>query len=365
MRIMIATAGHSPDDDRIYHRQVRSLLAAGHQVTLVTRGFDQLASPPPGLQHVDTGAMKVSDFARAMAGLAVEWSVDVLQVREFELLPAAAKVRQENGIPLVYDVGDHHREMYATFSTKPPGVKQLVNWGLLAFEKRYLKKVDRVTAASRLIEQRYHSWGAETTWVPNYPWLETAGRETTREPLAIYHGQISLERGLGTLISAFAGVARKSETVRLEIYGLERTPGLIEQLQTAARKTGLDRSIRIAPAIPHLEIKERLRQARIGVIPFHDQPLFRVAPPNKLYEYFQCGCAVVASDLPVLRQEGRDAVQFVAPGSVPALEETLLQLLSDDDRQRELTTRGRQLVDSEYNWEAVQANYLNVFEGLV
>ncbi|MCK4578800.1 MAG: glycosyltransferase [Candidatus Marinimicrobia bacterium] len=361
MRVMIATAGHSPDDDDLFHRMTRSLLDAGHRVLMVTRGQTATAPELDGFQHVNFPDQPVTDFGRALEQLAREWQPEALQVREFELLAAAGRIRKAHGIPVIYNVGDHHREMYATFSSKPPVIKQLINWGLVRFERTLLKHADVVTAASTTIEERYRSWGCKTVPVFNYPRHRDMETDTDKEPLVIYHGQLSIERGVGTLVNAFVEVIRRRPEARLEIYGSERVPGTLSQLREAVRQSGLEGSITVSPAIARQQVLARLGKAAIGVIPFHNKPLFRVAPPNKLYEYYACWCAVVCSDLPVLRVIARDAARFVPPGDAPALADAISSLLSDDQDRLQLARRGRELVENEYRWDLVEDNYLNIF----
>ena len=45
MRVVVCTTVHHPADARIYHRQIRALLEAGHQVTYKRDVADQRESP--------------------------------------------------------------------------------------------------------------------------------------------------------------------------------------------------------------------------------------------------------------------------------------------------------------------------------
>jgi len=362
MKVLIATLGLTGDDDRVYHKETVSLLAAGHAVTLATNSGSPPAPAREGFRHLELGGVGLADFSKRLAGLAREWPADALQINGFELLATASRIKKTLGIPLLYDVQDTHREMWATFSSKPPVIRQLINWGLGRFEKRHAREVDVVLAASRLIERRYGKWKLKTVFVPNYPRLRPVDLNGERPPLVIYHGQLSVERGIPQLVQAFGSVLESVPEARLEIYGRARQSGLAEVLQAQVEGMGFAEAVQIKPAIPHQAILEKLTEARIGVIPFLDRPLFRVAPANKLFEYMLCGCAVVASDLPILREDGREAVCYVPPGDVPALTAALTELLQHPGRQRELAARGRKLVETTYNWGAIEEDYRAIFQ---
>lgn len=362
MKILVATLSHTPDDDRVFHKEIQSLLRAGHEVTLATRNQPVADSRTPHFQHVDFGPVGVVQFGTALQSLAEQWQPQALQIHDFTLLAAGGRIKKALGIPLIYDVQDTHPEMWATFSSKPPGIKQIINWGLLQFEKLQLKHVDVVLAASELIAGRYQQWGPTSVFVPNYMPIRPLDLATPRPPLVIYHGQLSVERGIGALLSAFEGVVKQVPGARLDIYGWERVPGFVLELESSLDQMALRSAVRIRSAIPHQDILDRLTEAQIGVIPFLDRPLFRVAPANKLFEYMVCGCAVVASDLPVLRENGRDAVLFVPPGDGPALTKAIIELLRHPSQREHLAHRGRELAETVYNWEQVEPDYLRIYE---
>ncbi|MCH8023437.1 MAG: glycosyltransferase family 4 protein [Candidatus Marinimicrobia bacterium] len=364
MKILVATLGHTADDDRVYHKQIRSLLRGGHQVTLATRNQPVINTGPPGFQHVDFGAVGVVQFGAALQSLAEQWQPQALQIHEFELLAVGGRIKKKLAIPVIYDVQDANIEMWATFSSKPAVLKHIIKWGLLRFEKMHLRHVDRVSAHSAFIARRYAGWGVASVSIPNYPRLISLDLDVQREPVVIYEGQLSHERGIGHLIEAFASVVEIMPNVKLEIYGPERVAGHADRMRAMISGAGLDASITIWPPIPYVDILKRLTQVQVGVIPFLDRPIFRVAPPNKLYEYMLCGCTVVASDLPILRELGKDCVLYVTPGNAEALATAIVTLLTDADRRKTLAVMGRKLVESTYHWEQVEPDYLRIYEEL-
>lgn len=364
MKILVATLGHSADDDRIYHKQIRSLLKGGHQVTLVTRNKPQASAKEQDFRHIDLRNVSLVQFGSQLHSLAEQWQPQALQIHEFELLVAGGRIKQSLGIPLIYDVQDPHQEMWDAFSSKPPVIKHMINWGLLRFEKMHLKHVDCVCALSPLIARRYAEWGLKIMYVPNYPPLIPLEKTIPREPVVIYQGQISPERGIWHAIQAFQGVIEKVPGAKLDIYGSERIRGLIDQMKEKINQTGLDHAIAVKPPVSYERILRRLQEVQIGLIPFTDKPLFHVLPPNKLYEYMMCGCAVVASDLPILRELGKDRVLYVTPGDVDALTTGIVTLLSDAERCKTLADQGRELVETTYHWERVEPEYLRLYEQL-
>ncbi|MEE9163106.1 MAG: glycosyltransferase family 4 protein [Candidatus Neomarinimicrobiota bacterium] len=362
--MLVATLGHRPDDDRIYYKEIVTLLGAGHEVTLVTRNQAPFNPGEQGFRHVDIASGRFGKFGRGLLDLAASWRPQIVMIHEFELLPSGARIRKRWGTPLVYDVHEPNPQLWDLASTKPRWATRLVNGALDRFERRYLRQVDHVLSTSPFISPRYSERGLPTTLVPNFPRLPAPAPAGEREPLVVYQGQVSFQRGLPQLIQAFASVLREHPTARLELIGPPDMPGTAAKLRAILEERGLQQNAALRDRIPHPAVLERLMQATVGVVPFIDHPLFRAAVPIKLFEYMLCGCAVVASDLPVIRHFAHDAALLVPPGDVAALTQAISSLLGDAERRESLAARGRKLVDTTCNWQQVEPTLLATLDSL-
>ena len=364
MKIMVATLGLSPDDERLYHLEIKSLLSAGYEVILVTRGYAE-RTPEDNLRHIDLGAVSFTDYNARLLKLARLLSPDALQVHEFQILVAAAKIKRRLQIPLIYDVQDANVEMWATFSSRPPWQAKLIITGLNMFEKWFARTVDWISASSRHNANRYTDWGLRASSIDNYPHRVPCDTMSEREPVVMYHGQLATERGLVVLLKSFVLVHQQVPEAKLEILGTMRTSKMRIEIEAAINYIGLRDHIALHPPIPYLDLLDRLQKVQVGVIPFLDHPLFRVAPPNKLFEYFHAGCAVASSDLPLLRSLGRDAALYSPPSDIEALAENLIELLKNPSLCRKMGDRGHAIADAEYAWELVEQNYLDIYRRLL
>jgi glycosyltransferase involved in cell wall biosynthesis len=108
------------------------------------------------------------------------------------------------------------------------------------------------------------------------------------------------------------------------------------ELLAQTRRLGLEESVRypgfIRPAASVLSL------AGIGVLPSH-----REGFPNTLLEYWAAGLAVVASDLPGVREalDGQEAALLVPPGDPQALAHALGRLMDDDELRQRLALAGQ------------------------
>ena len=121
MRVVVCTIVHHPADARIYHRQIRALLEAGHQVTYIAPAEEerfyaertglqlQVIPVPRAVGRHRLGALRAArrELARHAAG------ADLLLIHDPELLLALPPRRKRP--PTVWDV---HEDTAAALSTK-------------------------------------------------------------------------------------------------------------------------------------------------------------------------------------------------------------------------------------------------------
>ena len=228
----------------------------------------------------------------------------------------------------------------------------------------HIKYIDSFIASSEIIAKRYRTKKQAAIVVPNYPQLAMAPAVNlgARAPIIVYQGQISAERGIVHLIKAFKGVVESIPEARLEIMGPERLPGTYQQIETILDRYKLKDKVTLHGILPHKKVIQLLQGSAIGVIPFINHPSYHVAVPIKLFEYMLAGCAVVASDLTVIRNLGKDAVEYVEPEDVLALESSLIMILNDAQLRTELAERGRALIENGYRWDYVAPRLLEVVE---
>jgi glycosyltransferase involved in cell wall biosynthesis len=104
--------------------------------------------------------------------------------------------------------------------------------------------------------------------------------------------------------------------------------------------------------IDHGRVRALLEASCIAVLPNRADAESAFTSPLKLFEYMAAGCAVVASDLPALRELlGEGDAMFAAPGDPRALAAAIRALADDPERARRI---GERLFDksSAYTWQA-------------
>lgn len=102
---------------------------------------------------------------------------------------------------------------------------------------------------------------------------------------------------------------------------------------------------------PHAEIMQKLTEACIAVLPNRPDTDSRFTSPIKLFEYMGAGCAVVASDLPSIREIlADDEAAWFTPGDSRSLAAALLKLAADPAAAKSMGERLRRKAE-QFTWE--------------
>lgn len=361
--IAVVTCGHRPDDERIYEREIKTLLKAGYKITYFTRwkGDNYLSEENLWHRNYSQKNLSIRDYTQ---GILKDFKVikpTVIHIHEFELLPLAKKVKKLYNTKIVYDVHEANIELWDISSSKPTGIKQVINKSLNLYEKGYLKNVDYVFTTTPELVNRYEKRGVKSIFIPNYPIDFPRRSKKSVIPTIIYHGQISFERGIEDLINAIPPLMKKELSFKVEIYGSERIPGTIEKFNKYIVDLNLIEIIKIYDQIPHSEILKTLSKAHIAVIPFRDYPMFQIAIPVKMFEAMWARCAIISSDLDSIREYGEGFIELYPPGDVEALSRSIERLLLNSEELKRMGNEGSKLIKEKYNWKNVEPTLLDIF----
>lgn len=185
-------------------------------------------------------------------------------------------------------------------------------------------------------------------------------RETHR---LAFVGRLVEKKGLTHLLDALA-LFPEPERPQLDLVG---DGPLRAELEQRADNLGLSGHVTFHGAIPHDRLPEIYRRAAIAVFPFveaadGDQEGFGLV----VIEAMGCGCAVIASDLPAVRDTIPDQTTGlrVPPADAEALHARIEELLNEPERIRALAEGGRKHALAHYDWLATADTFGTVYATL-
>ena len=162
-------------------------------------------------------------------------------------------------------------------------------------------------------------------------------RDPSAPPVAVFSGALRPWHGIETIAQAWALLG--GDAPRLRVIG----DGPARDIVAAAGAEMLG-------AVPHEQVPRLLGEADIGLAPYSpDAPGY--FSPLKLFEYLAAGLAIVAADIPGVRDvTGSEAAVLIPPGDAPALAREVATLAGDSGARERLGSAARALA-AEHTWQ--------------
>lgn len=178
----------------------------------------------------------------------------------------------------------------------------------------------------------------------------------------IFVGRLVEKKGVTYLLQALAQVRQTLPDVHLTIVG---DGPLREGLVEESERLGLANSVSFRGSVTQAELPRLYCGASAAIVPSivagsGDQEGLGLVTVEAL----ACGCAVIASDLPAIRdvvEHGRNGL-LAAPADAQAIADQILRLLQDETQLEHFQTVARQSVIDKFDWAAVAASYRDVLQ---
>ena len=280
---------------------------------------------------------------------------DVIMTRDLGVAAALLRVPAGMRAPLVYeshgyapDVSAALPEMIAT--AKPPSEAKLRR--LAQREEQVWRTAEGyVTITQGLADDLARRFGPR----PHLAVVPDGMRVPPRppgplpsEPVIGYAGHLYAWKGVDVLLQALALVPGARGLI---VGGHEKEPDL-ERVKTLARSLGIADRVTFTGLVEPAKVPEHVARAMVLVLPNPASAIStHFTSPLKLFEYMAAGRAIVASDLPSIREVLQDNEQalLVAPGNAEALAAAIKRLL-DDRPLAEHLARSAYAAAPQYTW---------------
>lgn len=361
---------------RIFHRICKSLYRAGYSVDIAVnmRGDEKafaginahsLGQWAPGARG-DSLSVRMARCKRAFQ-LAVARQADINAFYSLEYVPWAVAMKRKIKRPVIFDCMEDF-EAYALQKAGIPGpLRRPLAWAIGATLRWSSRHIDAMVVSDAATGKRFERSAQRVLVVHNFPELALfPSPSIAAEPPTFdltYHGSLPRYH-LETCLAADDALAARGKKVRWRFIGRM----LCKEWFTAeiAKRGALER-FALVDLVPHDQIAQEVRKAKIGIIPLPDLPKFHSNIPQKLFEFMALGMPVVMSDLAPSRPFMGDgkAGFMVNPSDPGAYAEAILRLLQSPGLCQEMGAEGRRRVEQQYNWERESQKLLTLYQELL
>lgn len=258
----------------------------------------------------------------------------------------ALRASQAVGVPLVARCG----YMWSTTEARNHGEDSKRHRRARQIEDRVFPRATKVVVTTDEmavdLRQRYGADGDKVRTIPNY--VDTTQFKPQQVPKrfdVIYVGRLSAEKNVDALLNAAT-----TANLKTLVVGAGEN-----QLQWQANYPSVN--VTWQPRVPHADLPTLLNQARLFVLP----SLYE-GHPKALLEAMSCGCAVVGTDVPGIR----DLLQHQRNGwlcgtSAASLGTAMQRLVENPSLRQNLGDNARQFILDRFSIDRIAEMELNLY----
>lgn len=379
MRILKLYDGDYPWDVRV-EKMLRSLVAAGHEVTLLSRNRHGLARNEtlPGLPGVRLRRLPPGEsisfpfFANPVwlqqaASAARACDPERILVRDLPLAPLGVWLGRRRHCPVIVDMAEPYPlALRSNWQFDDlGGLDHLLRNPRLAdaVERWVLRQKPRVLVVSEESGARLEALGLPAdrwTLVANTPELDRLAPTSEAAPpwveafperlILLFTGILVGDRGLDVAIEGLAQLLRERGPVAaLVVAGDGPARARFEE---CAREAGVADAVQFLGWTPHEALPALWSAADVGLLPFHDCAHIQTTLANKLFDYMATSLPVLACDVRPMRRvlSETGAGLVFPPGDATGFAAAAGRLLDDPAAMRSMGECGRKAALDRYCW---------------
>ena len=364
--IAIVSCSHYPDDERIYHKEIKTLIKKNYIINYFTLSESKDNLSNKFINHINYSSVKYSikEYMDLVELKIRETPTKVIHIHEPELFSLAISIKKLTGARIIYDVHEDYISMIYTFSRWNKHVKYLRAKYWLLKEKSFLKHVDEVIiASSTIVNSDFKTQGFCPVLLENFPlntWVNSINISNKIKNSLIYHGNMGPERGIIELIEAMNHVIQNIPDATLSLIGGFRTIEYKDKVNRKIDMLGIRKHINLQGHILHQDIWPHLAKHAVGIIPFNKNPLTQINTPTKLFEFMASGCQLVVPSLKPITKYDFKAARFFKPGDVMTLSKMIIKSLKNNNQIGVEYNLNK--IKSDYNWDNNSHKLLKLYD---
>ena len=362
IKICQITTGHRAFDDRIFHKECKTLANAGFDTSLIAH-FDKddvvddvkIISLPKAKNRFD----RIFGISFKAFRLALKQKSDVYHFHDPELLPLMAFLKLITKKKVIYDVHEDYEKKILSRDWIKGSFRKIISFSFRMLESFCATTFDYIITADSHTKMKFNS--NKTEVVANFvPLSFTEGltaKKTDDVFKIIYAGGISKDRGIYVMIETMKYL--QNNNIELHLLGEIDDKELIDNIKTL-------RMVKYHGWLPWTAVSQHLLDADVGLILLQPVPAYLYYPGEniiKLFEYMSTGLAILISNFPKLSKFISDINCGIPvdPTNPKEIAKVIEHLYKNPDLKREMGENGKKAILNKYNWDNEQNKLIRLY----
>lgn len=361
-KIVQITTAHNRLDTRIFFKECRSLAAFEYDVSLIVadgQGDDHC----DGVRVIDIGVFK-GRLSRMLIApwraffVAIRCQPVIVHLHDPELLFIGILLRL-CGKHVIYDA---HEDLPSQILRKH-WIPQVLRQPIGIFTKCLLRGVlyfyNAVVVATDGIAAKISH--VKVVPIKNYPILsefENIDLFGKVNGQFCYAGGLSEDRGLYTMLDSLP-----QDDAKLVLAGMFFPPTLKDEVKQHDKWE----QVEYQGFLSREEVAQLYASSIAGVVLLKSNKGFEDSLPIKLFEYMSASLPIICSDFPLWQKivDEYGCGFAVDPSDLTAINNCMLQMMTDPLAAKEMGKKGRQAIESGFNWSIEAKKLIALYQAVI
>lgn len=367
-KVCHVTSAHPRYDVRIFHKECKSLAYNGFDVTLLVN--DNLPNEAvDGVKIVSTQLELNNRYDRMVKSkkkiktMMLKTNADIYHFHDPELLPEASWIKNK-GKKVIFDFHEDASQQILFKTWIPVSLRKIISFIYKSYEQNKAKSFDALITVTPKFVDRLKRINPNTIMVTNYPIVNKENGKSNgvvKKKAICFAGGISNQWNHENIIKAIESID--------EVEYILAGGGSQEYIDTLKKLNGWAK-VRYLGRIPHEEVVKIYEESMIGMTLLSNNTQVGdegTLGNTKIFEFMESGLPVICSN----NKLWSDIVDrykcgvSVDPNSVEEIRNSIVLLTSNKDKAFEMGLRGMSAVRSDFNWETMENNLVNLYHKLL
>lgn len=179
---------------------------------------------------------------------------------------------------------------------------------------------------------------------------EKQQENNSKNPVLFYHGTITRNRGIATVLDAVAMLKKEKCDIVFRVIG--SGPDL-EMMKEHAKSIGIDDSVEFTGLIPYEKVPFEILKADICICPLPNRVEWNVSSPLKVFEYMASGKPVICTPIPAHKDVLKEQpfIVYTADESAESIKNAIKDSLGRLPELKSYSQEEKAFVESGFTWE--------------
>lgn len=364
------TSVHPINDVRIFHKECKSLAAAGFNVTLIACGDHYLETYNEGVKQivlnipVKNRVERMISRSNAIYIKALELDADIYHFHDPELLNIGLKLKHK-GKKVIYDSHENTTVLIKTRKWIPKIFRRVLSFFFEKYEKRIVKNFDAIITVTPQIVEKFKEINDKTYLITNYPTINISKVNDKKSNYLCFAGGLTNSYMFENVLDALSDI--NDFEFKFLIAGAPSYKGYLDILKSKKGWKKVEYLGRLTPK----EVEGIYHKSLVGIaiLDYTANVGFKEGSLGvlKFFEYLNAGLPVICTDFRLWENiiDKYKCGICVNPHNIEEIRNAILFMLNNPELAKQMGLNGKRAIKEEYNWGFEEIKLIKIYNELI